>query len=116
MAKRSKRSSGPVRVIEKSLKDAQKVLASYISSGSDQVTDTIRTLRRIFDNRQLAAALKKARAARQEVAGAVGGSRTKQASARTSARRKSKTRTSKIRAPAKRRVKTSRPAGRRAKG
>lgn len=112
MAKRSKRGGSPVRVIEKSLSDAQKVVAGYISSGSDQVTDTIRTLRRIFDNRQLAAALKKARAARMAVAGAVGGrSGTKTRAVKSSSRRKTKTR----RATAKRRVKTRRASKRRAR-
>ena len=115
MAKRSKRGGSPVRVIEKSLNDAQKVVAGYISSGSDQVTDTIKTLRKIFDNRQLAAALKKARAARLAVAGAVGGrggAKKKKRKAKTATRRKAKTR----RTAAKRGVKKKRAGGRRARG
>jgi len=113
MAKRSKRGRSPIRVIENSLKDAQKLVASYISSGSEQVTDTIRSLRRIFDNRELAAALKKARAARMEVAGAVrgrGGSK-KTTARKTTARRKVKMRRTSV----KRRVKAKRPSGRRAR-
>jgi hypothetical protein len=86
MAKRSTRARSPVRVIEKSFSDAQKVLARYIASGSEQVTDTIRSLRRIFGNRELASALKKARAARMEVAEAVGGDARKTRKA-TSSRR-----------------------------
>jgi hypothetical protein len=108
MAKRSKRGGSPVRVIEKSLSDAQKLVASYISSGSEQVTDTIRSLRRIFDNRQLAAALKKARAARLEVAGAISSRTGKKR--KTSARRKTKARRG---ASTKRKVKAKRSGGRR---
>ena len=112
MAKRSKRGRSPVRVIEKSLSDAQKVLAGYISSGSDQVTDTMRAVRRIFDNRQLASALKKARDARMAVVGAVRGrGAAKKKRKATSSRRSIKAR----RSPAKRSVKAKRTAGRRAR-
>jgi hypothetical protein len=110
MAKRSKRGGTAVRVIEKSLSDAQKVLAGYISSGSDQMTDTMRAVRRIFDNRQLASALKKARAARMAVAGVVSGRGGTKKRKATSSRRKLKAR----RSPAKRSVKTRRTTGRRA--
>ena len=105
MAKRSKRGGSSVRAFEKSLSDAQKVVAGYISSGSDQITGTLRSLQRIFSNRQLAAALKKARAAQLAVANTVGGrgSAKKRKAKKTTARRKTKARGT----AAKRRVKAA---------
>lgn len=89
MAKRSRRGGNPVRIVERSISDAQKVLARYISSGSDQITDTMNAVRRIFDNRQLAAALKKARAARLAVTDTVSGRKSaKKRKTKASARRK----------------------------
>jgi hypothetical protein len=54
-ARRTVRSKASV--IEKSLRDAQKVLSSYMESGGKQVKDTLGSLVRIFENQHLSEAL-----------------------------------------------------------
>jgi hypothetical protein len=48
---------GTSSVIEKSLRDAQKVIAGYMESGGKQVKDTLGSLVRIFENQHLTEAL-----------------------------------------------------------
>lgn len=57
MAKRTTRRSGKTSVIEKSLRDAQKVISGYLESGGKRVSDTVASLVDILQNQHLTEAL-----------------------------------------------------------
>lgn len=57
MAKKTTRRSGKTSVIEKSLRDAQKVISGYLESGGKRVTDTVASLVDILQNQHLTDAL-----------------------------------------------------------
>ena len=62
---KNKRRVSRAKLIEQSLRDAQRVLSGYMASGGKQVSDTMGALLKIFESPKLGSALKPARRRRR---------------------------------------------------